>query len=478
VPLKSQRRNQTYNTVILGDWRGIHGEIVNLVELAIELPGAKPITDFVPYLVTNGELTDPVLEQVRVNNVTWQERGINKSLHIIQKGELFDRFRGAHGAYLPQQLEDFRTFLELILRNGAEPADKEKAARLIEHILPAEPEEKSVLDIARAASSIALLTAYISGSAVLASNHWCVFEYWVVAGAYILYLIEKSNKAELACQTSFDICEMAAENALLGIAEECAQREHLVEGFPLIDGHTYGARVTILVGLLSALDLSSRVRGTPTQQVEFIRKFVDVRLKEAVMWGESAVPYLYLVSLLQAQNCRPHVSEGLAIQMIREISSVNGSADKRRGFPNPYYSPETALRLHHSLDPLNTEQFSGFSYMIGALINFLARRWRRQAVASLWYSVTTISLLTYIPCSPFEWFRWKSSNGILDNRLPGRPQSWLNLLAAAESDLGKELPQTLVKRPAFAIWFALVYPHRFTPSVAKLIEDAVRESSL
>src|ERR1700689_3756637 len=34
--------------IALGSWREIYGEIVNLVELAIELPGAAPITAFVP----------------------------------------------------------------------------------------------------------------------------------------------------------------------------------------------------------------------------------------------------------------------------------------------------------------------------------------------------------------------------------------------------------------------------------------------
>ncbi len=237
--------------IALGSWRDINGEIVNLVELAIELPGTAPITEFVPYLVTNGELTDAVLEQVRVANVTWQGRGVDKRLHIVQKGELFERFRASHGAYLPRELADFRTFLELILRDGSAPAEKERAARLIEHVLPPEPQLKTALDIARAAASIVLLAAYITGPAVLASNHWCVFEYWVLAGAYVLYLTEKSNKAQSECQVSFEICEMAADGALSAVAEECAQRAHYVQEFPLIDGHTYPARVTILIGLLS-----------------------------------------------------------------------------------------------------------------------------------------------------------------------------------------------------------------------------------
>ena len=244
----------------LSGWRDIHGKIVNLVELAIELPGTAPITEFVPYLVTNGELKDPVLEQVRVENITWQSRGIDKTLNVIQKGELFERFRASHGAYLPRELADFRTFLELILHDGAAPAEKEKAAQLIEHVLPREPQQESPLNVARAASSIVLLAAYITGPAVLASNHWCVFEYWVLTGAYILYLAEKSNKAESDCQVSFGLCETAAEGALSALAEECVERSDFIQGLPLIDGHTYRTRITVLAGLLSAWDLSLRIR--------------------------------------------------------------------------------------------------------------------------------------------------------------------------------------------------------------------------
>jgi hypothetical protein len=457
----------------LSEWRDIHGEIVNLVELAIELPGAPPVTDFVPYLVTNGELTDPVLEQVRAANVAWESRGVRRRLRVIQKGELFDRFRTSHGAYLPQQLADFRLFLELILRDGPAPAEKQKAAQLIEHILPRDPERESPLSIARAAASIVLLAAYITGPSALASNHWCVFEYWVLAGTYVLYLAERSGGTESDWRISFELCEIAAENALGALADECARLSHLVQGFPLVDGHTYRARVTILVGLLSAWDLSLKIRRKPRNNAGFVWSFVNARLKEASMWGESAVPYLFAAALEAEENCRPHVAEGVAIQLVREISTLNGASATTRGLCSPYYSPEGALRLNNGLDFLNTEQFVGFSYSLASLIDFLARRWRRQALASLWFGVTRMSLLAYAPNGFAEWFRWESSDGVLDSRLPGEPESWESLRTSAESTSVAQLPPTLVERPAFALWFVLVYPHRFTPAMAKLIEDAL-----
>ncbi len=456
----------------MSGWRDIYGEIVNLVELAIELPGMAPITEFVPYLVTNGELTDPVREQVRVGNVTWQSRGIAKKLHVIQKGELLAKFRASHGTYLPRE-SDLRMLLQLVSRDGTAPAEKEKAARLFERVLPDEPQEESSLNIARAASSIVLLTSYMTGSATLASNHWCVFEYWVLTGAYVLYLAEKSNKAGSDCQASFELCESAADGALSALADECAQRSDLIEGLPLIDGHTFRARVTILLGLLSAWDLSLRVRRKASNKADFVHSFLTARLKEAAMWGESAVPYLYLAALEAEQDCRPHVAEGVAIQLVREISGANGASATGRGLPSPYYSPEEALRLNYGLDSLNSEQFLGFSYSMASLIDFLARRWRRQALAGLWFGVTRMAFVAMLPASAPDWFQWESSDGTLTSGLPDEPQSWEALRTHAETMSFEELPPTLAKRPAFALWFILVYPHRFTPAVAKLIEDAV-----
>jgi len=171
------------------------------------------------------------------------------------------------------------------------------------------------------------------------------------------------------------------------------------------------------------------------------------------------------------------MAEGVAIQLTREISALNGPSATGRGLSSPYYSPEGALRLNNGLDPLNLEQFVGFSYSIASLIDFLARRWRRQALASLWYGVTRMSFLSHAPASFAEWFRWESREGLLDSRLPGEPQSWESLRTSAETTSVAELPPTLVERPAFALWFVLVYPHRFTPATAKLIEDALSPCS-
>lgn len=455
------------------DWRRIYGELIDLVELPIELPGLPLITDFTPVLVTNGELNQPCLEQVRSSNAAWRARGIAKELQTIQKGQLFRRFVESHGAFLPRELEDFRTFLELILRKGIEAADKEKAARLFEHLIPDDNQLKKTLTVQRVATSIALLTAYISGAASSALNHWALFEYWVLAGAYVLHVLERSAAPENVCETTFQICEMAADSALESLAKESQERTHLVEGFPLFDGQTYHPRITILLGLLCAWDLSLQMRGLPRPLRYFVASLTAEHLREMRAWGESAIPFMFAVILAIEQSSRSSVAEAIAMQLIREISIANGSAATGRGASNPYYSAEESLRLDLGFDPLNDEQFVGFSYSVGPLVDFLARRWRRRGLASLWYGITRLSMMEYIPQSAAEWYRWDSSDGVLQSRLAGEPESWRVLEERASSSPIEGLPNSLTKRPWFAIWFVMVFPHRFTRATSKLIDRAV-----
>jgi hypothetical protein len=140
---------------------------------------------------------------------------------------------------------------------------------------------------------------------------------------------------------------------------------------------------------------------------------------------------------------------------------------------NPYYSPEASLRLSYGLEALNDEQFTRFSYCIQLLIDFLARRWRRSALRSLWFGLTRLSLVEFVPAFPADWFRWESPEGVLASHFPGEPQSWESLRNSAGSVSVEGIPAAIRGRPAFAIWFLLVYPRQFTPASAKLIEDAL-----
>jgi hypothetical protein len=457
----------------LAEWRRFKGEINDLVELPIDHPGVRSGRQHIPFLVTNGEINDPAIRAINSANKAWRRRRY-PSLRTVSKGELLKRLLAAHGAYLPHELSDFNLFMELVLRNGRGPLEKEKVCKLLESVLPLGSGEKlKTTEVTRSLSSAVLLTGYILQRAYAEENHWAVFEGWTLAGSYVLATASKSNLPESAWSTSFDLCELGATEALSGLCLECTKRDHFVQGDLLTDGHFYHARVTLLVGLLSAWDLHHRIKRDKNGQELFIRDFVAKWMPKMKMWGESATPYFVMAALeteCLGQQARAEFFLSKALETILEI---NGKRDGHRGLASPYYSPEQSLRLVYQLDQDCREDFVGAAYTVHPLIDFFVRRLRREVLRGLWYPITGNTLKALYPSSDWEWLRWRAESGVLNSRFVGSPQSWPTLVREVESVDTSILPSQLRKRPAFAVLFALVYPHRFTRELLKLIEDAL-----
>jgi hypothetical protein len=458
----------------LAEWREHKGEINDLVELPIQHPAVQGARHHTSFLVTNGNIKDPALKAINSANEAWRKRRY-PALRTISGSELLKRFLAVNGTYLPQELSDLTVFLELVLRNGREPADKAKLSKLLESILPLATTAKvTKTGMTRSISSAVLVTGYTLEHAYRSENHWAIFETWILAASYVLAVATKAQLSEKEWVTSFDLCELGALNALSNLCSDCETREHLVEGDPWTDGHVYHARVTLLVGLLCAWSLHHCTKGTKCARGEFIGRFLHKNLSGIKMWGESAIPYFVMTALEMESRGEQIAAESLLVSAATTVLDVNGRREGRPGLPSPYYSPEEALRFVYGLDqfPLR-EDFVGATYTTYPLIDFLVRRWRRQALRSLWYVITGNTLNAFYPLEKWEWFRWRAETGTLASRFLGSPQSWAELLQEVEGIDASVLPETLRERPGFAILFTLVYPHRFTRELLKLIESAL-----
>ena len=115
----------------LSEWRKYKGEINDLVELPIGHPAVRTSGAHIPFLVTNGEINDPAISAIRSSNEAWRRRR-HPALRTISKGQLLKRFLAVHGSYLPSELSDFNLFMQLVLRDGREPLDKENVSKLLE----------------------------------------------------------------------------------------------------------------------------------------------------------------------------------------------------------------------------------------------------------------------------------------------------------------------------------------------------------
>ncbi|HEV2350393.1 MAG TPA: hypothetical protein VG028_11165 [Terriglobia bacterium] len=469
IPCAFQLKN---GPITLPRWREIAPQIDELVEYGIRHPSIPARARHLPFLVTNGEVNAPALEAIQSANRSWSQRRF-KPLTVIDKGQLLSRFKELHGSFLPKEPIDFRLFLELFLRDGKEPIQKEKISHFLETILPFEATGSiHGREVGRAIASCVLLASYVLRASETSDNHWAVFEGWTLAGCYVLASATKHRLARKWWGQSFDLCQLAAKLALERLCEECEKRPHFVEGNALVDGHFHGSRMTLLAGLLSALDLYTRCRGEETAKKDFILEFAERALSDVHLWGESAVPFIFESALAIEGGGRHAVAENCIAKVIQTLA-VSNKVEGDRGLPNPYYGPEESVRLACGLENENREDFHGNSYTVEPLIDFLARRQRRVALSRLWEMVTHVSFVTMNVGQEWEWLMWRSKSGSMDTRLPDKPQSWKKLVQVCSSIDVSAVPRLLRENPAFVFFLMLVYPHRFNRALAKFAEDTL-----
>jgi len=455
----------------LSTWHSIEGEINNLVELPVEHPSIKVKKWHQPVLVTNGDITPPVIDQIRSKNESFRRRRLPR-LGLIVKGELLRRFETLHGHYLPKEPEDFSRFLKLVLQAGRDPLDKDQFSAFLETVIPMREPGVTNLNLGRSVASATLLASYALHGCEAVENHWGIFEGWIVVAAYCLAIAEKVQLPQQYWKTSFELCVLAAQRALQRLVEECRGRSYFAEGDLFTDGHFFRYRMTLLIGLLSAWGLIEHHDVRTSADIDFVDTFVAKHLKESTAWGEAAIPFYSLAALLLEQRAQQPLSEALASNLIALMTQQNrDDLNRRPGFPNTYYSPEAAVRLTCGLDRNNLENFAGFLYTVPPLVDFLARRWRKYDLTGLWYSITRISMQRFEPGQCWEWLTWRCRTGKLVSTFAKEPQKWSDLVAEAEGLDTSSVPALARRNPAFLAMFILVFPHRYDRAVQKLLED-------
>jgi hypothetical protein len=230
-------------------------------------------------------------------------------------------------------------------------------------------------------------------------------------------------------------------------------------------------RTTLLGGLASAYALAQTLGLQPVQQEDVVHTLNDRAAQGIRIWGESTIPYLLCITLRLEQRDALR-AENLLLVALQYIVTVNGGHDGR-GVADPYHGPEECVRFALGFEDENTERFHGQSYTAATLIDYLARRLRRQSLAAIWHQITEIALAQAQPPDEGEWFRWQTEKVELTERLPARPQSWAILLDAALQRDTAAVPKLLKQHPWFLPYFMLVYPHRLQPNLLKTLEDAL-----
>jgi len=249
--------------ITLGQWRSIQGEINELVTISIQHPSVFEKTNFKSWLITNGDVKDPVRTQISTLNRNNWGQSKKKKLEYQDKGYLLADFLKYYMKCFPSEPHNFKLFLDLHLTSGREMFPKKKFAQFIEQHLLIYDQTMLPTKAAHLISSSVILTSYILNSWTIAENYVAQIEAWICLISAIFALTTKHNLDKKYYSSSIEILGNAINECFENLLVEVKNRPHLIEGDWRTDNVSYRARTTIVLGYLCNYALYNRLRNTP-----------------------------------------------------------------------------------------------------------------------------------------------------------------------------------------------------------------------
>ena len=346
----------------LRDFEKIYDQLLALVTTGISHPAiGTPRKPDRAYLVTNGELTQPVRDRIEKLNVSNKALGY-PALEAIERQHLLSRFLKAHGTYLPQQLTDIRALLELYYAEPLALFPVRTFASYLTALMPFPPKQPSRADSRRAVASAAFLTAYAANSWTRKNNYLCVAQAWLIFCVTLLRFAEVSDLEDTEWRTSYDLALETARAALASLSKEAAEGPDLV--IPdLTEGLVYPSRALLICGYLSGYWLSERTLGPVDETItDRIRLVLGRESDHTRVVGECDVPAFFELSCALGQVGYIRRADARMVGLASRLAAANKrhSAD---ALPDPYHDVEQVLmRLVSGDSDFEGEEFDGRSY--------------------------------------------------------------------------------------------------------------------
>jgi hypothetical protein len=474
VPCAYQLKGVDGGKLTLGKWRDdLQRQVYPLVYGKLVHPSVNTDVPHRTYIVINGELDEEVAREIDDFNRTITDR---PKLETIVRGTLLTKFKALQQEFWPLASKDYRTFLQLFFEPGDGPLPKAKFAELLALVLPVEP---------GASSSATNASRWISGAGVLCStaisqftereNHGAEFEAWTIYLSYLLAVAERFSLPPSEWKAEAEVAVLSMFTALGRLCDELRSSPHLVIGDPFVDRVVYRARITHLVGLMSLYGLWRRSRNVPTDDDDqFIRRFIAANAPKLHLWGEAAIPQFVAHFFFQRSVDARIANDFLLAQLINNICRAN-APQSTIALPNPYYDAEAAIpHVAQMPDEQIKESFAGAAFTLEPLVQLFAACNLKNTMRQLWPAISRVSTFRFVPEEPWQFHLWRSPKGLNVTELRPPSQSWSALRQLAASPPGDDLPHLVRRFPVELLAMTVVMPHRFTSSVARFLDGALR----
>jgi len=212
----------------LNAWRRMRGEVEDLIQLSVVDPSVDNTQTHKSFLVTNGEITDPVRRQiVQINRDNEQKERNYSYLEIMDRQKLLGEFIRAQGRFVPRQLQEFSSFLNLFLSDGTDFFLKDKYFDFLTNTFFSDfPRKKSVA--ANAISGSIIMTGYVLNPYQTKNNYYALFEAWTCLASCITCYAKKTKLEKSDWLNSWNLVIQLSKDLFL-LNEETLKREDFLE---------------------------------------------------------------------------------------------------------------------------------------------------------------------------------------------------------------------------------------------------------
>lgn len=473
----------------LQDWRNpeqpLKGQVEDLLDLAVQHPSIPSDAPRRYCLVTTGVLDETLRQTIDAFNQD-RRRGGRPALDTMVRGQLQSKIMGTLDSFLPSSMSDLEPFLKLFLADGRDLPDKTAVASFLESRV--EATGVSERQLRQLCAELVLLGAHLVKPYQRYNNHVSEIEVWVLVSACLMRLAARSENAHRFVRRTLSLIEVSIRSAMVGLIDELKSRDIYVEGDPFGDAYTYRARITHVMGFVSAALLWEKYLDGTSENATTVRAFIDRNRQQLWLWGEGAVPsFLATGWALGHLRGRPEML-GIAMSLVAAICRANASPPGSRkaktedgqrfngvpaqtGIADPYVDIMQILRAGLGREDSRFGMtYAGQSYSLESLVLILARRLWRQHLGTMWREISYAALSTYIPDSPGTLWRWHNDDGVVEHRYTKNPTRWADLQQRVEELDTRLLPTFADRYPHFLLLFVLVAPHRLNPTTALFLD--------
>ena len=261
-------------------------------------------------------------------------------MRTVVRGELLQRFLSASARFVPQELDEYRLFLELFFADGSGLVEEQKLAHFLEQVLRFDDVSLKPAERKRNIAASVLYVSYILGPFYSSANHVACVQILTILYAYICAVAERYKLPAHSWRKTLTLLEEEIIEVGSALDREIANAAFATMTNSVWDGALGVYRRQLAVTYLAGVKLLERLRGDKAWQSVTAEAFGKANREASIFWGEGASSG-FLIRFWLFHQLLPGETKGLTeaylLGPLREIVRGNGRRSTQE-MVSPYYT--------------------------------------------------------------------------------------------------------------------------------------------